>query len=622
MCKKSITFFILSLILCLSISFTPYYKSFSSTVSDVHLKPASGGSETISRVIASPETDDLHVETKPMLSVSASDTSTYDNSSKSSNVNGTNFLTNITSKVSFLTQVNITNLPNLPSTVPYIGPGTFEHETEEFFLRIPNETSVSTNVFTLSSTTSSYNRSSLDNLTHISTPILIDQLPTLLDQSTNQCNGCVPPDVQIAAGVTPQYNTQIILINKAVEIQGQTFPCPIGQLCTGGAFRAVPVYIGSFFGFSSGSINELSDPKILFDKLSERWFASILDATTNTVRLAVSPPANSPGLWNIFVFPFDGCPDQPKIGVNDNLLAISAGIISPDCSGEGSFIGTQVHLIKKSDLINGVDPPMTVTVNPSSPIFSRTLTPLTPVHSLGPNSDLMLVGTDWSELGQFLAVYTYNMVGSAPQAMRCQPCLFPTQINSAVPSNQPDTIIRLKTNDNRVLDAAWHQGKLWFTFNDSCFPSDETTIHSCFRLVQLDTVGVVPGLEFIARQDFDVASSRTDIFFPAIRIDDDGNLVLVFGASSLTLFPSVFVSSQNVGDPPETLRTPTVLAAGTASDTSSTGNSQRCRDCSLYGDYFSAAVDAVDPSIIWVAGQYMTMKDLIPAYSIVVAQLK
>ena len=55
--------------------------------------------------------------------------------------------------------------------------------------------------------------------------------------------------------------------------------------------------------FQTGS-DRISDPKLLFDGKSKRWFASLLDLTTNSVHVAVSITEDPVKTWNTYNIPF------------------------------------------------------------------------------------------------------------------------------------------------------------------------------------------------------------------------------------------------------------------------------------------------------------------------------
>jgi hypothetical protein len=385
-----------------------------------------------------------------------------------------------------------------------------------------------------------------------------------LTESQAGFNGFIfwPPDVQIAVG--PNHATEVVNLG--------------GEIFTKQGSSVSKFALPTFFKVSSTSDN-LFDPKIIYDPISGRWFASLADATTNDVRIAVSTTNNPTGVWNVYRFGFANCPDQPIIGVNDDKFGISANDFSSNC--KGAFTGVQYYIVSKSDLVNGITSPRFTKSQPDTSIFS-----LHPVQSLSSTSTLFMVsvGDDLSN-----SIKLFSFTGSVPNIVKSVISL-PIQTTHIPPDAvQKGTPSLLATGDARVQDAAWYQGKLWLTFNDACIPSGDTKTRSCFRLDQIDT----PSAKVI--QDFDKRDFGIGLyyFYPSLRIDSSGNMDFTYGYSSANIYPSLLASGQTVGSPRNTLFQPVLLKLGSFPDTSG-----------RYGDYFGAGVDPSNTKIIWVAGEY------------------
>jgi hypothetical protein len=98
-------------------------------------------------------------------------------------------------------------------------------------------------------------------------------------------------------------------------------------------------------------------------------------------------------------------------------------------------------------------------------------------------------------------------------------------------------------------------------------------------------------------QDFDYATAGNHLFYPALT-QSKGEIALIYGESSTTIYPSLFVTGRLANDPINTLQTPAMIVRnGTAYD-----SSQR------YGDYFGAATDPTPGQgyAFWLAGEYRT----------------
>src|SRR5439155_18138060 len=92
--------------------------------------------------------------------------------------------------------------------------------------------------------------------------------------------------------------------------------------------------------------------------------------------------------------------------------------------------------------------------------------------------------------------------------------------------------------------------------------------------------------------DFDIGDAGAFTYFPAIRPDPGGNLVVTYGETSTTVNPQL---KAVVRAPDGTFTAPVVVASSQGPYIS--GRQRR------FGDYFAAARDALDPSTVWVAGE-------------------
>src|SRR2546427_755170 len=168
----------------------------------------------------------------------------------------------------------------------------------------------------------------------------------------------------------------------------------------------------------------------------------------------------------------------------------------------------------------------------------------------------------------------------------------------AIPPRAPQLGSRstLDTADNRVQDAMWADNRLWLTLGVGCTPTGDNLVRSCVRLIEIDTAnGTIA-------QDFDIGFSGKYVFYPALRTDAGGNLVVVFGYSSANDYPEIRAAGRSVHDPPNTIGASQIIRVGEGPETSGCPNNSVCR----YGDYFGASHDPSEPGIVWVAGEYGT----------------
>jgi hypothetical protein len=381
----------------------------------------------------------------------------------------------------------------------------------------------------------------------------------------SQAGNSYPPDVQLASGST--------YVVEIVNIAGEVFT---KQGSSASTFPLV-----TFFKVISTS-DHIGDPKIIYDAISGRWFASLDDFTTHDVRIAVSTTNDPTGVWNIYrLGGFTNCPDQPIIGINDDKFAVSVNdFANSDCSG--AFTGVQYYIVDKGDLVNGVASPRSILSQPDTSVAS-----LHPVQSLSSTSTLFMVDDNSFIIGGGTILRLYSFTGTVPNVAKNVVSLNIQKTNVPPGALQPGTTTTLDTGDDRVQSAVWYQGKLWLTLGDACTPPGDATVRACIRLDQIDTTvnNVL--------QDFDKGDRGIYYFYPALSIEGSGNLDFIYGYSSTTTYPSLSASGQIVGTPIDTLDQPVALKSGSAVDTSG-----------RYGDYFGAGVDPSNTNNVWVAGEY------------------
>jgi hypothetical protein len=397
--------------------------------------------------------------------------------------------------------------------------------------------------------------------------------------ATEQNCFCTPPDVQVAAG--PSH------VVEMVNLQGQVFDKNGNLLQT--------FTLASFFNAGTDFI---SDPKILFDNPSQRWFSSILDVkntTISSVDLAVSASSDPTGVWNIYKLNTNGhLPDQPILGINDDKVVSSVNIYQSLSSGP--FLGAQFWALSKSDLTAGLTSPRTEVFGPFADQES-----IHPVQSQSSTTIEYMVSTGAGDLSFNSTFFRlYSLAGIPPSATyQVSLMRFTNPMHGPQAGSQPSTTgSMIDTGDWRVLDAAWFQGRLWFTLDDSCtayFPFYFNNFQSCLHLVQVDTSSTT------VRQDLFLGDLFTDYYYGALRFDNSGNMGLIYGFSNGgKTYPSLAISGQGASDPVNTMRQRMTVISGSATD-----------ETRRYGDYFGAGLDP-DGSTIWVAGEYHTSSNMGP----------
>ena len=301
-----------------------------------------------------------------------------------------------------------------------------------------------------------------------------------------QAGGGGPPDVALAAGD----DHVIEMVNLAWRIYNKT-----GSSLTPG------VDLGLSGLFKTPAANRISDPNIVFDNASKRFFASLMDITNASIKVAVSAPNDpNPSTWNVFNFRIGNCPDQPFIAVSSDKMAISFNTFTSGCVQP--FIGAQTLLINKDDMINARPPAFHLTK--ADPNSFREF----PVRNSATDEKIFLAsipstGSGAVNLTTFTGVITTTPPPASASSSQTIPFLQKTGIPNVPPDGRQPGFVTpcvkgsvvppcIDTADSHITGASMSPDNkiLWLTFHEACknpAPAPARQILSCIRLIEIDT---------------------------------------------------------------------------------------------------------------------------------------
>jgi hypothetical protein len=335
--------------------------------------------------------------------------------------------------------------------------------------------------------------------------------------------------------------------------------------------------LGTFY-LTGGDL--ISDPWVLYDRPTGRWFTSILDITLSSERIAVSQTADPTGLFNVYnVTEGDpgGCPDQGKLGLSDDVVALSANEFT-SCFVNPVWEGPIVTILNKAEMVAGaatVDSAQTAPM----PQYSSSVVP---AQSLGSTTTQWFAGVDDASS---TVAHIVKTTGTPPDPVTLSEPFTPTVkvVTNPPGADQPGTSTLLVTNDNRVQTVAWQANRLVFTETTGCTPPRDSAVRSCARVTSFSTRrGSIV---------FDKNRSKRGqhYFFPAASINANNTIVVDFGRSSTSIYPELDAAAASMAGG---FAKPVVVEAGDAAN-----------ETTRYGDYFSVAIDPDNPSNAWVAGE-------------------
>lgn len=374
----------------------------------------------------------------------------------------------------------------------------------------------------------------------------------------NQLAGVNPADVQVAAGPG---GTVVETVNSSIGIWS----------VSGAAAALVSNQLLGVFFTGAGidrSTDDMTDPRVLFDPVSGRWFAVVFDITRRELDVGVSSTSAANGPWTVYALPSAGCPDQPRLGTSDAVVVVTDDLFS-SCRGFGRFLGGEVIVLSKGDMLAGAATPRKSTFGPDARISA-----VTPVQSLGSTASEYLVAVEQSGASLQLLHVDGPDVASLPfAAVRLE-----TRLEDPPSAPQRGSLRPVDSGDDRIQNAVWEQGRIWVTASALCPDSPR----SCGRLIQLDAAAG----KVVRDTTIELPSNRF-LFYPAAVPDSRGNAVVAFAYSSPADFPGMGYTYVR---PDGAVAAPFDAAAGSAPN-----------DSGRFGDYSGAARDQGDASVVWIA---------------------
>jgi len=406
-----------------------------------------------------------------------------------------------------------------------------------------------------------------------------------------------PPDTQIAVG--PSYVAE--MVNSELQVYTRN-----------GGLAGAPVGLGGLFGATAGKVTNsaggitfnwplVTDPKILYDAASGRFFASEMvyndQLNEGSIKLIVSA-IDDPTHWGppmIAVYTVHHVLlDQPKLAVNDDKVTITAdpcgkpGLFGGGCGGlnlNGRNGGVTIVLDKAQAIAGSLQDFGSYGNDAYEPIPAVQLSPQERQYeyhyfkdSLGRSflQEQYITGTPAQ----------HNLKRVTPPGLRIKDTTSPPA------AKQPGTKVKLDTGDDRIESAVYRDGVVWLASGDKCNSS------ACLRLIQLNADGLKSSHAPTKLQDVRYSRAGLNAFYPAVTTDANQDLIVSYSVSSATVNPSASELSLAHGASFANV-IPQDYEVGTGSLVGGGGGSPQ-----RFGDYSGAAPDPILAGNVWVAGEW------------------
>ena len=357
--------------------------------------------------------------------------------------------------------------------------------------------------------------------------------------------------------------------------------------------------------WSAGGISfapdiEVSDPRVLFDPLSQRWFASGLDLRRatfeeNRLLLGVSRTSNPLDGWDTLAFDPDPATsyfsDFPTLGIDANGVYVGANYFD---LGATSAVGKTVVSIPKLDLLS-VAP--TVANRTGFGLLSGTVGGLTiqPVVNYSPTAaQEHLLGQGPQILHQLRITAIDNASGPGSAVLGSTTIISVPSYGPTGGLLQPDGTVSLKNIDNRL-------GAMVYEVNGVLYAVQVTQVagRSAIRWYR---VAASTGLPL---ESGTLSETGVDYSFPSIAANENGVVVIGFNKSSATEFVSSYAVAGKTLAGVTTFDTPLLLKSGVANY-----HYLPLNGSSRWGDFSSISVDPTDSNVFWTNQEFVSAPDV------------
>jgi hypothetical protein len=412
--------------------------------------------------------------------------------------------------------------------------------------------------------------------------------------SDNSQTHITPADGNGAIG--PQYFVEFI--NGAFAIYNKTTGARVLRI-TDAKFWSNAGPGGAGNGISFTPSDGVSDPRVIYDPVSERWFASQVDYDVSVADptlesdyylLAVSDTSDPAGAWHVFSFLADpesgNFADFPTLGVDGSAVYLSGDMFY----GGNSLDETTLTMIPKADLL--ANPPTI-----AGRLFLGTLpyatngAVLQPASCLdGSSSGIVLaagdLGLDRQPHSNLVATTVLNPgtpVATLAQATNILVAPYTVPIDPP----QPDGTTNLADNDARLSARVCTVGGVVFAVHNI-----EVDGRAAIRWYRINAAS------YTLLESGTITDTNLDLFYPSIAANTNGVVVIACNGSSINTFISSYACAGLTQNGVTTFGGPILLASGSVNyhdgnePFSPTGESR-------WGDYSTISVDPSDPDRFW-----------------------
>jgi hypothetical protein len=425
-----------------------------------------------------------------------------------------------------------------------------------------------------------------------------------------------PPDANGAIG--PDYFMEFIN-GEAAFYNKTNVDTPI---------RITDVAFWSQAGVNISSDAVVTDPRVIYDPASGRWFASQVDASAtavdfthlaNNFLLAFSDSADPSGSWHGFIFRAD--PNTGRFADFPTLGVDASGVyLSGDMLHDSTNVGCGLVSIPKATLL-GTTNISSLTWFGVMPYASRGEVLQPAICFDGSSSgNIVSVGNTGITSDPHSNIVTFavqNAAGpgatlSAPTSLTVGPYAVPFNSDMGYPlfnPVQPDGTTTLQANDARFSAKVYAVGGVLYAVHNT-----EVNGRVAIRWYRLSAA------THALLESGTISDPDLDLYFPSIAANPANVVVIGCNGSSIDTFISCYAYVGATVNGVTTFNSPLLLQSGVASyhDENELITLDLLGEIvdSRWGDYSSMSVDPNDPNRFWTIQMYPSGVDSSSGYDV------
>lgn len=340
---------------------------------------------------------------------------------------------------------------------------------------------------------------------------------------------------------------------------------------------------------------DANDARILYDPLSDRWFACAAGTTEPDCFLAVSTSSDPTKLWRGVKLPLPRINPYMRMGIDKNGLYVCS------CNGNADMTkGTNCYVIPKQDAAADDGPVLTRAQMFKDLQFSA-MPATDPDPDKAADAPAVLLANEFSK-GTCGNLYLYKIAWSGGKASisdvqavsLSRKYLTPNNSTPQMEAFQPKPGPKLRAGGGgRRIDSAFVRNGSVFGCNGAVRNADSRPGVLWYEVRIRDGALLQEGL---------VDSPDRDLIFPSVAVDSKGNVGIGCTGTSQTEFPSVYMMMRAATDPAGTMRKPVAAVPGTTSY-----HYAGAKAVNL-SHYSTTCIDPSNPNLLWTCQAYGNSK--------------